>query len=59
MQDPRWEVPAEAFGVKWGDLVLVVVGGSRETDRSAVGGGYCVGKGPAIQSPSRDRSVGG
>lgn len=27
MKDPRWEVPAEAFGVKWGDLGLVVVGG--------------------------------
>lgn len=57
MRDPRWEVPAEAFGGKFRGLSYGG-GGSQEIDRSAVGGGLRVRKGPAVQSPPRDRSVG-
>ncbi|KAK5876678.1 hypothetical protein CesoFtcFv8_026010 [Champsocephalus esox] len=35
MQDPRWEVPDEAFGRTWGDLV-VAEGRRRLTDLSWV-----------------------
>lgn len=56
MRDPRWEVSAEAFGGKFRGLSYG--GGSQEIDRSAVGGGLRVRKGPAVQSPPRDRSVG-
>lgn len=40
MRDPRWEVPAEAFGRESGGrLGAGGCGGSREIDGSVVGGG--------------------